>query len=98
MKVGARVKSQVCAGEFVVVKAGAAAETLTVGGQPVVTERGDAVLEVLAGHDGGALIGKRYVDEAGEVEVLCTKNATGALAVGGVLMTLREAKKLPSSD
>lgn len=97
MKVGARVKSQVCDGEFVVVKAGTDVEQLACGGHPVVTERGD-VLEVVAGHDGGAAIGKRYVDEARGVEVLCTKNATGALSVAGDLMSLREAKKLPSSD
>lgn len=98
MKVGARVKSQVCEGEFVVVKAGPDADQLSCGGVVVVAERADTVRQIEAGHDGGALIGKRYVDDSGTVEVLCTKNATGALALAGTLLTLREAKKLPSSD
>ena len=50
------------------------------------------------GHAGGTLLGKRYVNEAGELELLCTKPGDGSLAVAGEALVLKEAKPLPSSD
>jgi len=50
------------------------------------------------GHKNGTQIGKRYVNEAGDLELLCTKPGEGSLAVGGTALTLKEAKALPSSD
>jgi hypothetical protein len=46
----------------------------------------------------GTALGKRYVDEAGTLELLCTKPGEGSLGSGGVLLALKEAKPLPSSD
>jgi len=46
----------------------------------------------------GSLLGKRYVDEAGGVEVLCTKAGTGTLAVGGTPLVIKTAQPLPASD
>jgi hypothetical protein len=43
-------------------------------------------------------MGKRYVDESGDVELLCTKPGTGSLTVDGAPLTVRGAKPLPSSD
>ena len=50
------------------------------------------------GFDTGCLIGKRYVDGAGEVEVLCTKSGTSALSIGDEVLVVKDAKPLPSSD
>ncbi len=46
----------------------------------------------------GTALGKRYLNEAGDLELLCTKPGEGSLGVGGTLLTLKEAKPLPSSD
>jgi hypothetical protein len=51
-----------------------------------------------AGPQAATLIGKRYVDATGSLEVLCTSSGTGALTCDGAPMTLREAKPLPASD
>jgi hypothetical protein len=44
------------------------------------------------------LIGKRYVDASGTVELLCTSSGSGALSCDGTEMTLKSAKPLPASD
>ena len=46
----------------------------------------------------GSALGKRYVSEAGDLELLCVKPGQGSLAVGAKLLRLKEAKQLPSSD
>ena len=46
----------------------------------------------------GTLIGKRYVDPAGAVELLCVKPGKGSLSIGGVALQTKDAKTLPSSD
>ena len=43
-------------------------------------------------------IGKRYVDAADSIELLCVKPGQGSLSVGGVALRVKEAKPLPSSD
>ena len=50
------------------------------------------------GPDGGTLLGKRYVDEASGIELLCSKGGSGSLACDGRAMTVKGAKPLPSSD
>ena len=74
LKPGTRFRSQVCETEVVVVKVGSGGE-LTCGGVPVVpidaAVDGSAPMD--AGLDGGTLLGKRYVDEASGVEILCVK-------------------------
>ena len=51
-----------------------------------------------AGASEGTQLGKRYVNEAGDLELLCTKPGEGSLSVGDVKLALKEAKPLPSSD
>jgi hypothetical protein len=50
--------------------------------------------------DAGAatLIGKRYVDAAETVELLCTSSGVGILSCDGAPMTVKAAKPLPASD
>ena len=47
---------------------------------------------------GGTQIGKRYVDEAGSVELLCVKPGKGSLSISGTALQIKDAKPLPSSD
>ena len=46
----------------------------------------------------GTQIGKRYVDEADTIQVLCTKAGSGTLALGGKPLLIQAAKPLPASD
>ena len=99
-KPGTRLRSSVCNTEVVVIKAPEGDLDLRCGGHPMVPigEDGDQDLAVEPGFDGGSLIGKRYSDQAGELEVLCTKAGTSALSLGDELLVLKDAKPLPSSD
>jgi len=101
LKVGARLRSSVCTTEGMVVSvpAGEPVE-LTCGGAPMVpinqAPPGGAALAADAA--AGTRIGKRYVDASGQIEVLCTKGGQGSLAANGVLLSEKQAKRLPSSD
>jgi hypothetical protein len=100
LKAGTRLKSSVCSTEVMVVKAPSGAVELTCGGAPLV-ELGAPVSSggaIAPGADGGTQIGKRYVDESGALELLCTKPGQGALAAHGKPLTVKGAKPLPSSD
>ncbi len=46
----------------------------------------------------GTQLGKRYVSEAGDLEVLCTKPGEGTLSLDGAPLTIKGAKPLPASD
>lgn len=46
----------------------------------------------------GCLIGKRYVNEAESIEVLCVKSGEGSLYCNGAELMTKDTKKLPSSD
>ena len=100
LKPGARLFSAVCAGEMITVKAPAGEIELTIGGVAPVSNAGerDGSASIVPGHDGGIAMGKRYVDEADTIELLCTKPGDGVPAVGGEMLQLKEAKALPASD
>ncbi|WP_040796398.1 hypothetical protein [Nocardia higoensis] len=99
MKPGTRLHSTVCDTSVVVVRTSGDV-AVECGGQPMV-EAGASVEsagEPAAGLDGGTVVGKRYEDPDSGLEVLCVKAGAGSLAVGGRLLTLKDAKPLPSSD
>ncbi|OYX65880.1 MAG: hypothetical protein B7Y88_06760 [Sphingomonadales bacterium 32-64-17] len=96
MKAGTKLKSAVCDTEVMVIKA-AVDSVAQCGGAPMVAERGeqDAIDPAFSS---GTNMGKRYVDEAGTVELLCIKPGKGSLALDGVALQVKDAKPLPSSD
>jgi len=101
LRPGVRLFSAVCTTEMIVVKASAGGGVdLTIGGAPPRTSPGvrDSASSVTDGYGGGAAIGKRYVDDEGTIELLCTKAGPGVPAIGGKLLQLKDAKPLPSSD
>ena len=99
LKAGARVQSAVCNTEVMVVQAPDGDIELKCGGAPMLELGIDKPSgSVDAGAAGGTQIGKRYVNEAGDLELLCTKPGEGSLALGDVLLSTKEAKALPSSD
>ncbi len=100
LKAGTRLRSAVDEAEVIVVKAPGGNVDLRAGGHPMVPvgeDRPDGA-SAEPGFDKGCLLGKRYVDESGELEILCTKAGTASLSVGSEPLEIKEAKPLPSSD
>jgi hypothetical protein len=96
MKPGTKLKSIVCDTEVMVIRGGGAA--VECGGSPMAEERPAERGTVKSAFAAGTKIGKRYVDAAGTIELLCVKPGQGSLSLGGVALVLKEAKPLPSSD
>jgi len=68
------------------------------GGTPMGEERPAERKSVNSAFAEGTKIGKRYVDDAGSVELLCVKAGQGSLSIAGVALKLKDAKPLPASD
>ena len=94
LKPGLKLKAAGTTTEVIVIQAPAGDVTLTCGGVPMTLDgAGDA-----STGDGEVLIGKRYCDHAGTVELLCSATGTGPLALDGETLAVKAAKALPSSD
>ena len=100
LKAGSRLKSAVCDSEVMVVMAPDGDADVRCGGAPMVDLGADAPGGQTLSEEAseGTQIGKRYINEAGDLELLCTKPGKGSLASGGVALTVKGAKPLPSSD
>lgn len=99
LKAGTRLRSAVCDAEVMVIRATPAAVSVTCGGAEMIgmaDPKASAVID--AAHAAGCLVGKRYVDVNDQFEFLCTKGGKGSLAIDGVLLVVKQAKALPSSD
>jgi hypothetical protein len=55
-------------------------------------------VSLVDGLQAGSILGKRYTDEGGSLQVLVTKGGQGTLAVAGVALSVKAAAPLPSSD
>lgn len=101
LKSGARLRSQVCPTEVIIVRPGSGSVTLTCGGHPMVDLKATPAegLTPAPGLDTGSALGKRYtaVDDD-QLEVLVTKAGAGTLADGATPLVIKEAKPLPASD
>ncbi|MEV5529992.1 hypothetical protein [Streptomyces prunicolor] len=100
LRPGDQLASTVCGTRVVVIRAPAAAEPqpqLTCGGSPLIRAAGATPAK--PGPAGTTtLIGKRYVDATGTLELLCTASGAGELTCDGAPMALKAAKPLPASD
>jgi hypothetical protein len=96
MKPGSRLKSTVCDTEVMVIRGGNV--VVECGGAPMAEERPAERGSIAPQLAGATQMGKRYVDAAGTVELLCVKSGKGSLSIGGVALQVKEAKPLPSSD
>lgn len=96
MKAGTKLKSQVCDTEVMVIKG--ADVVISCGGTPMAETKPAEAGALNAEFAGGTMIGKRYVDTAGTVELLCTKAGKGSLSIDGVILATKDAKPLPASD
>ena len=96
MKPGTKLKSAVCDTEVMIIRGTDA--VVECGGSPMGEDKQDGHGSLDADFSNGSQMGKRYVDEAGAVELLCVKPGKGSLSIAGVALALKEAKPLPSSD
>ena len=96
MKPGTKLKSAVCDTEVMVIKGTEA--VVECGGAPMVDEKPAEAGTLNPDFAEGTQMGKRYVDADGTVELLCVKAGKGSLSIGGIALTTKEAKTLPSSD
>ena len=100
LKAGSRLKSAVCDAEVMVVRAAEGDFRLCCGGAEMIalaTAKPECVA-LDAAQSQGTLIGKRYADAAQRFEFLCTKGGKGTLSLDGEVLTVKQAKALPSSD
>jgi hypothetical protein len=100
LQVGQTLASTVDATTVVVVRAPDDDVTITCGGTEMVDAKEAAATNGAVNPDAadGTQLGKRYVDDADNVELLCTKAGEGTLAVGGQPLAIKQAKALPASD
>lgn len=98
LKPGARFQSTVCTTEVIVVK-GAGEVDLTCGGAAMVAA-GTGEISGSPADDAaeGTMLGKRYGNEAGTIELLATKAGDGSMAADGGALAIAQAKTLPASD
>ena len=99
LKAGMRLRSVVCSGEVVVVRAPTGELDLRCGGRPMA-EAGAAgtAVPIDPAQAAGTQLGKRYADDGTGLEVLCVKAGAGSLSLGSEPLQLKHAKPMPSSD
>jgi hypothetical protein len=100
LTVGTRLRSAVCATEVMVVSAPDRDLELTCGGVAMlgIDEEPAAGGTVAPDAAEGTLLGKRYVNDDGDLEILCTKPGEGSIGADGERLAQKDAKALPSSD
>lgn len=96
LKPGSRLKSAVCDTEVVVVRGGDV--VIGCGGAPMTEARSLDRQALDPTFAGGTLMGKRYIDAEGTLELVCTKAGEGSLHIGDTPLQLKETKPLPTSD
>jgi hypothetical protein len=95
LKPGLKLSSSASTAEFIVIRAPQEELVLTCAGSPLAAE----TLAPRAATEGPELlVGKRYGDVAGNLELLCTAGGVGPLLLADEPLAMRAAKSLPSSD
>jgi hypothetical protein len=98
LKRGMRLWSQTSTAAVIVVKAPAGEATeLLCGGEPMVPAA-PAVPPAETAVGDRVELGKRYTDEAGQLELVCTVAGSGPLSLEGAVLTIKAARSLPASD
>ncbi|WP_222849600.1 hypothetical protein [Trebonia kvetii] len=98
LRPGLKLSSTVSDAQLIVVRAPAADADLRCGGAPMVEGAPPARAEVGGPRGEGILTGKRYSDDDGTIELICTKPGPGELTLDGRPLTVKAAKPLPASD
>jgi len=100
LKPGTRIRSAVCDTEVMVIAAPASDVEVQCGGTPMLAFDAEPPAGTSLDSDAaaGTQLGKRYVNEGGDLELLCTKPGKGTLACDGAPLAIKGAKPLPASD
>lgn len=99
LRTGQTLSSVVDMTSVVVVRAPSEPSALTCGGVAMVDGKQSGSLEAhKTGGSAGLLLGKRYVNEDGSLEVLCVKAGSAEVAVDSRPLQVKEPKPLPASD
>lgn len=100
LRPGEQLASTVCTTKVVVVRAPAEGRPeIACGGEPMIPASGRPARSAPSTDTGNVtLVGKRYVDEAETIELLCVSSGTGELTCDGAPMSIKAAKPLPASD
>jgi len=98
LKPGAKFQSTVCTTQVIIVK-GSGQVDLRCGGSPMKATGASLVDGTPAApNSDGTLLGKRYGNADGSVEVLCTKAGEGSLSIADKPLGIVQTKALPASD
>jgi hypothetical protein len=96
LKPGLKLRSAASAAQVIVIRAPEGEVDLTCAGAPMSTDEPANADQAATSPD--LLVGKRYGDPEGTIELLCTAPGAGPLALGGTTLGEQAAKSLPSSD
>jgi hypothetical protein len=100
VNLGQRVFDRASGGEFIVVRAPDADLDLTIGGQSPILDQSDSSAPI--GADTSApqqvILGKRYANDDGSLELLCVKPGTNVPVLAGRPLDAVQPKPLPASD
>ncbi|MFN2538042.1 MAG: hypothetical protein ABR549_07805 [Mycobacteriales bacterium] len=95
LKPGLKLSSAASAAQFIVIRAPQDDLPLSCAGAPLVAEPAG---QPAADGTPDLLVGKRYTDAAGALELLCTSSGAGPLLMADQPLPVQAAKSLPSSD
>ena len=99
LTIGQSLASRTDSTTVLVIRAGDDEVSLTCGGIEMSAPGSVGDPQPMQGAPGsGTLLGKRYVDDAGTLELLCTKGGPATLAANGAVLSVKAAKPLPASD
>ena len=98
LRTGQRLHCGVCAASVVVVRPGGGPVDLECDGRPLGGDAPAGVGPASAANGPGTVMGKRYTDGDGGLELLCVRGGAGTLVAGGEPLRVKEGKALPSSD
>ncbi|MCL2532745.1 MAG: hypothetical protein FWE39_01145 [Nocardiaceae bacterium] len=90
------MRSTTSAAELIVIRIPAGEVDIRCDGVPMVTA--EAAGAVQGTTSGEILLGKRYCNEDGTVELLCTKPGSGVLTIGDEPLGVKAPKAMPASD
>lgn len=96
LKPGLKLKAAGTTAEFIVISGPQGEVDLTCAGAPLSIDGTGAA--GVAAAEAELFIGKRYSDDQGTIELLCTNSGPGPLVLDGRPLGAKAAKALPSSD
>lgn len=96
LRVGARLRSTTSVAELIIIRIPSGNVDIRCDGAQMVAV--DSAVEPRGDTSGEIQLGKRYCNDAGTVELLCTKPGSGVLTADGEPLGVKAPKAMPASD